>query len=303
MGNSADACYTDWVSWELSSSDYRSRNQYYITETYPPGNTTEFYDYQSSHECTMTCGSICYAGPVTYYSSTSIYPKPTTSVYLKDSSPYPSSPPNCTIGPSDCDRLLTSVAWYLNSYYLCSRPATVTAPTLVPPQCETTCTSTTCTIWGVQVSMLYWPVTTSVSRDYCAWDPVGDYVPYTRLRNNSKCDLHILSHPANLLKAYVPTTTGIYAISDGVTMYQGNVYLSFQLDHVMAVDNCDKEIPRHNPGRNVLAVGSHEMYSYRHGTFRNEFGQPQKSVIRPVTFADFSQPIPWRYDPSVRLIP
>ncbi|KAF2478277.1 uncharacterized protein BDR25DRAFT_309060 [Lindgomyces ingoldianus] len=137
----------------------------------------------------------------------------------------------------------------------------------VRPSCSA-CVSTSCTFQHGGMSLYFWPVTTSVSRDYCAWDPIGGIAT---------------SYIPDINHTYVPTTTGPYAVVDGITMYQGNVYLSMMEPYV--IDNCGKQITRQVSGPNVVTIASTDLYSVRK--------YPHNLLPWSVNYDDFNDPTPW----------
>lgn len=151
-------------------------------------------------------------------------------------------------------------------------------PEPVRPYCSA-CISTECYFNGAfGMSMYYFPPTTAVSRDYCATEPAGgwasNYVP---------------DHD----HTFVPITTGPSAVVDGVTMYEGNVYLSYWEPYVH--DNCGSRILRRNPGgRRVITVASDAIHSIRQ--YPDVFAPADVTWdLTPwsVNFDDFNQPVPW----------
>ncbi|KAH7392472.1 hypothetical protein DE146DRAFT_758190 [Phaeosphaeria sp. MPI-PUGE-AT-0046c] len=213
------------------------------------------------------CGTICYAGPTTVTSQTTTiyeeYPVTWTSG-LK----YPSPSPNCSIGFSGCLSLLTSYTSAFSEYWYGSW-ASIRSLTTMPvrPSCSA-CVSTGCTFAHAGMSLYYWPVTANVSRDYCAWDPVGGRAT-TNLPNPNT--------------TYTPITTGPYAVVDGITMFPGNVYLSLMEPHV--IDNCGTQISRKSPGPNIVTIASSELYSVRK--------YPHNLIPWSVNYDDFNEPTPW----------
>ncbi|OAK95716.1 hypothetical protein IQ06DRAFT_352000 [Phaeosphaeriaceae sp. SRC1lsM3a] len=152
------------------------------------------------------------------------------------------------------------------------------SPEPVRPYCSA-CVSTECYFNGAfGMSLYYFPATTSVSRDYCASEPAGGWAS---------------GYVPNYNHTYVPITTGPSAVVDGVTMYQGNVYLSYWEPQVH--DNCGSRILRKNPsGNKVLTVASDAIHSIR--TFPDAFAPADVTWdLTPwsVNFDDFNQPVPW----------
>ncbi|KAH7357591.1 hypothetical protein BKA66DRAFT_574230 [Pyrenochaeta sp. MPI-SDFR-AT-0127] len=146
-----------------------------------------------------------------------------------------------------------------------------------PPACSA-CVSTACTFVGMfGVSLYYWPATTSVTRDYCASEPIGG--PNT-------------AYLPDINHTYVPITTGAYEIVDGITMYEGNIYLSYQEPRVE--DNCGKDVTRQAPGHNVLTIASGDLHSLRKFPHAlAPFPVTWDLVPWPVNFDDFTPPTPF----------
>jgi len=88
---------------------------------------------------------------------------------------------------------------------------------------------------------------------------------------------------------YVPTTTGPYAVVNGITMYQGNVYLSL-VDDPSAIDNCGNVVRRvSNNKANILTIASTDLYSNR----KPRPGYPHEARAWTVDYADFIEPVPF----------
>ncbi|KAF2690678.1 hypothetical protein K458DRAFT_482892 [Lentithecium fluviatile CBS 122367] len=258
-------CNSERLAWSLASSSYSSANPIPTVGTNTRNYTSTLWA-STKYNCTRMCDTICYAGPTTVSSSTTAiyeeYPVTWTSW-----SEYPTPKPNCSIGFSDCLELKTSYSTAWTSYW--SMPAASRSLTTMPknPDCSA-CVSTGCTFAHAGMSLYFWPVTTSVTRDYCAWDPVGG-IATTNLPNPNT--------------TYTETTTGPYAVVDGITMYQGNVYLS--LMEPMVTDNCGNIITRKTPGHNVLTIASTDLYSVRK--------YPHNLLPWSVNYDDFNEPTPW----------
>jgi hypothetical protein len=148
----------------------------------------------------------------------------------------------------------------------------------VRPYCSA-CVSTTCSFNGMfGMNLYYWPVTTSTSRDYCASEPARGWAS---------------THIPDVNNTYTPTTTGMYAVVDDITMYQGNVYVSFQEPQVQ--DNCNARVTRKNPnGSNVITIASDALHSIRkYPDFLATFPVKWDLTPWPVNYDDFNPPTPW----------
>ena len=85
---------------------------------------------------------------------------------------------------------------------------------------------------------------------------------------------------------WTPVTTGPYAIHNGATLYEGNVYLSIVKPY--AHDNCGNligEMPR-PAGADILTLASSYIYTMR--------GWVHQGSGFPLNFADFNTPVPYR---------
>ncbi|KAH8730264.1 hypothetical protein GQ44DRAFT_723701 [Phaeosphaeriaceae sp. PMI808] len=230
------------------------------------------------YQCIQTCGSICYAGSISTEISTSLYVDIGTRTYTAYEDP-PSGPlPNCTIPFNECLILQTSYSSAITSYYSMDDTYQALNTEPVRPYCSA-CSSTSCYFNGMfGMSLYYWPATTSVSRDFCASEPVGGPVS---------------SHILDINHTYIPKTTGQYAVVNDITMYEGNVYVSYYEPQVY--DNCGKSVRRQQSGGNrVITIASEALYSIR--KYPNALAPfPVKWDLVPwsVNFDDFNNPVPW----------
>ncbi|KAH7094359.1 hypothetical protein FB567DRAFT_1806 [Paraphoma chrysanthemicola] len=265
-----DAYETAWWWWEPTTQI--EHTQMYTWNYELTTYSTELY------ECTMTCGSLCYAGPVTTVKSTTVW-KGERLETVVDNPPFPIPAPTCTIPFDECLSLQTSYSSAITSFSSMDLEYQAYNMEPVRPYCSA-CISTGCHFNGMfAMSLFYWPPTTSVSRDYCATAPVGgwasNYVP-------------------DYNHTYKPTTTGRYAVTKGITMYEGNVYISYIEPRVN--DNCGSAILRRNPETNrVITIASEDLHSIR--SYPNAFAPfPVKwdLVPWPVNYDDFNgPPTPW----------
>ena len=182
--NACQAEYDSWTSSWLGGLWVPTTSiETVVTYThnyYSTLSSTEIYD------CTQTCGSICYAGPITTIISTTHISIEETRTYEAERS-YTIPRPNCTIGVNDCLSLQTSWSSAITSYSALPLEEQVTLMEPPPPAC-TACISTGCTFNGMfGMSLYYWPVTTPVTRDYCASEPAnGPNTAYEPDVNHSK---------------------------------------------------------------------------------------------------------------------
>ncbi|KAF2737483.1 hypothetical protein EJ04DRAFT_510342 [Polyplosphaeria fusca] len=259
--DAASLCNSAWLAYTQTSRSY-------IPTSYSTTISTRIDDYNSTiysyppYNCTQACGTICYAniGPT---STLSPVHYETTYTFTRGNS-YPGPQPSCAIGFNDCTSLSSvySTQW---SKWLSER-STITTASPERPACSA-CKSTSCAFQHAAMSLYFWPVTGNVSRDMCAWEPTEGPASYTPPLNTT----------------YVPTTTGPYAVVDGITMFQGNVYLSLLEPYV--VDNCGKSVSRSSNRGNVLTIASSDLYSVRK--------YPHNLIPWSVNYADFVDPVPW----------
>lgn len=168
--NAGESCNAAKISWSQASEDYSSSHPIVTVATNTANYTSTLYS-TNIYNCTRTCGTICYAGPTTLnISTTTVYS--TYPVTYTTGAIYPSPSPNCTIGTSDCLSLQTSFSSASSSWYNLSDAQQSATPSPIQPSCSA-CISTGCTFAHAGMSLYYWPVTATVSRDYCADDPVG----------------------------------------------------------------------------------------------------------------------------------
>ncbi|KAH7389460.1 hypothetical protein DE146DRAFT_767768 [Phaeosphaeria sp. MPI-PUGE-AT-0046c] len=272
-----NACQAEFDAYEnFRLSEWYPTTSYYKTTVYTwywllTTFSTRLY------ECTQTCGTVCYAGPVTTIVSTTTVTNARSQIILDDP-PFPRKMPNCTIPFDECLALQTSYSSAMTSFWSEDDYYQAYSPEPVRPYCSA-CVSTECYFnGGFGMSLYYFPATTAVSRDYCASEPVGGWASrYVPDHNHT----------------YVPITTGPSAVVNGITMYQGNVYLSYWEPQVH--DNCGSRILRKNSGRNqVLTIASDAIHSIR--SYPNALA-PADVIwdLKPwsVNFDDFNPPVPW----------
>jgi hypothetical protein len=222
---------------------------------------------KTTFDCATKCDTICYATNVSSTISLSSFSSEETVTYT-DKDEYTKPTPSCSIGFNDCLSLLTSYSSASTQWYADRDSSTITSASPIRPSCSA-CVVTSCAFQHAGMSLYYWPITTSYSRDMCAWDPINGqastYVP-------------------DMNRTYAPTTTGPYAVVEGRTLYEGNVYLSIMEPYVY--DNCGNSISRKNPnGDNVITIASSDLYSVRK--------YPHNLIPWSVNYADFIEPVPW----------
>ncbi|KAL1612398.1 hypothetical protein SLS60_000624 [Paraconiothyrium brasiliense] len=137
------------------------------------------------------------------------------------------------------------------------------------PACSS-CVATGCTFQYGSIDLYYYPVTKNVSRDMCTDEPAGGW-------ENSAT---ITADPDS---TYTEVTTGSYTVVNGVTMYEGNIYISLADPYVL--DSCRNSVaPKFNKPR-IITMASSDLYSVR--------GYPHNIIPYSIQWADFQDPVPW----------
>ncbi|KAK4553309.1 hypothetical protein LTR86_009609 [Recurvomyces mirabilis] len=217
---------------------------------------------------------------------------------------YTGPPPSCTIAPSDCTSMwdqynsATSSFKSMASVYFSTRTDS-SAPvsggvTVDLPQCSQTALPTTtgvscgaCTIYGGSVQLLYFPVTTSYTRNMCATTLGASTVcPYGQVVSNytaagaggqatGACEY------MSATQSSVPDS-GPSVVSNGQTYYENKAYISYQTAY--ASNSCGRIGNTYAGG--VVGLPSSSVYSISgyHGELYDYAYQ--------VNFADFISPIP-----------
>ncbi|EMC93681.1 hypothetical protein BAUCODRAFT_250812 [Baudoinia panamericana UAMH 10762] len=190
-----------------------------------------------------------YSGLVTSYST--VYGSPGTSLRYQT---YYELPQGNLFenGTLTCAASVVSWASDYSNYPYCSEPATMSG-----------CGQ--CTIYGGTVQLLYFPVTTNVSRDMCATAPPSPTTcplghttaPYTPapLNRGGTCEALI---PCPYATTNTTTTdSGPYIVSEGMTYYENRAYISLQTAY--ASNSCGR-LGTAQSGR-ILTVASNQVYS------------------------------------------
>lgn len=178
MQDAASACNAQYISYSQASKSY-------LPDVWVTNTVTNTVIYNKTvfstlnYDCTQKCDTICYAGNVSRTISLSSISSENTITYSQREE-YPEPTPSCSIGFSDCLSLLTSYSEASTTWYSAKRTGITTLPSPIRPSCSA-CASTSCTFQHAAMSLYYWPVTTSYSKDMCAWDPVdgraSTYIP------------------------------------------------------------------------------------------------------------------------------
>ncbi|KAL5389083.1 hypothetical protein PMIN06_009606 [Paraphaeosphaeria minitans] len=252
-----------------SSSDYESAMSSYHRDTanYEQVTTTTEYDYTESrlsYSCTSSCGSspgaISYCGSAELVNTTSHVSRTgVTNIFTVP----PPPEPTCTVANSDCASLITSYSSALDEFQ--SDTTAISSPQ--SPDC---CVSTACTFSYDAMDFYFYPVTNNISRNMCANTPFGGY-------ENS------VTKTGDPDTTYTEVTTGSSTVVNGVTMYEGNVYMSMKDPYVY--DNCRKRILPKYQKPQIVAMASSDVYSV--------IAYPHNMIAYSLRYEDFNDPIPW----------
>ncbi|TKA77572.1 hypothetical protein B0A49_02826 [Cryomyces minteri] len=145
------------------------------------------------------------------------------------------------------------------------------------PHCTTEYVQTcdgSCTIFGGEVQLIYFPVPTTVSRNMCASNTVG-------LQGDPRIwdfDAITIRTPNTTAPPFTPAPNATTAVLNGTTFTSGWAYISFETAY--ARDECMRTIGKQHPGA-LLSLPSSAVYSmcdYLPYSFH---------------FADLNSPVPW----------
>lgn len=204
--------------------------------------------------------------------------------------------PVCSINPKDCDGL-----WSDYSKSVAAAATVTSAPPIPTPYCAnqsaiaaySSATASiygcgACTIYGYGVELVYFPVPTNVSRDFCATTPTAALTSYG---------------PGAVITAYAgksfganasaPATTNgpRTAVVGGHTFTSGTAYIS--ISSVYAVDRCSSTFGSVVTDA-ILAMPSESVLSLRYSQDKYQRLQTTDTIKGyPVDYADFQQPIPY----------
>jgi hypothetical protein len=281
--NPALDCLQSSSDWTSASSSWFDNDEHWTTFT----TTTEYDKFTTlkDYNCTSSGGTlpgaISYCGPatvttITEHRSTAF--KTRTKIATQPVIPKP----KCTVANSDCSALQTSYTSALDEYLI----ATTSMASPVRPACSY-CIATACTFSYGAMDFYFYPVTTNVSRDMCTNVPEGGYensVTVTGDPDTSKSDVNSAMPSINShCPAYTEVTTGPATVVNGVTMYEGNVYMSF--DDPRVIDNCQQSVlPKYQKPR-ILTMASSDVYSV--------IAYPHNMLAYSIKYADFNEPVPW----------
>ncbi|KAK5144169.1 hypothetical protein LTR04_001658 [Oleoguttula sp. CCFEE 6159] len=145
------------------------------------------------------------------------------------------------------------------------------------PHCTTEYVQTcdgSCTIFGGEVQLIYFPVPTTVSRNMCASNTVG-------LMGDPRIwdfDAITMKTPNTTAPPFTPAPNATTAVLNGTTFTSGWAYISFETAY--ARDDCMRTIGKPHPGA-LLSLPSSAVYSMR------------DYLPYSFNFADLNSPVPW----------
>ncbi|KAJ4294413.1 hypothetical protein N0V90_008103 [Kalmusia sp. IMI 367209] len=117
------------------------------------------------------------------------------------------------------------------------------------------------------MDLYYFPVTANVSRDMCADGPTEGSATRTPDPDST----------------YTEVTTGLSTVVNGLTMWEGNVYLS--LTEPFVQDSCGNTIEPQVKKPRVITMASSDLFSVR--------GYPHNVIPFSMNYADLNDPTPW----------
>ena len=179
---------------------------------------------------------------------------------------YTGPAPSCSVAASDCSWLRNSYLSADSSYssslsrYPDAPPGD--SPTL--PRCYVkgppldACGQ--CTIHGDHVELLYFPVSTPVSRDMCATTPTSPVIcPYGPTYSNNDTRYGFATAPCPYIYTDLPLTTdsGPSTVMNGTTFYSNRAYISYNT--LYATNSCGRVGGTYSNG--LVTVASSDVYS------------------------------------------
>ncbi|EMC98562.1 hypothetical protein BAUCODRAFT_430818 [Baudoinia panamericana UAMH 10762] len=219
-------------------------------------------------------------------------------------------PPSCSVQQSDCASAISQyssaeavwyalhASWSSAGAHLADEPS---PNTVSVPVCRTTTPSSTgpqpvsastpagscgpCTIVGGAVQLLYFPVTTSYTRDMCATAPYhSTFCPFGSVSSESIPSNGYEGTPCPYFASNRTSThpSGPYTISASTTFYENRAYLSYETAY--ATDSCGLVGNTHGSG--ILEMASSDVYGV------SGYHYFLEQVAYSFNFADLIPPIP-----------
>lgn len=204
---------------------------------------------------------------------------------------YTGPAPSCSLLPSDCSWLRTSYLSAQSSFTssLSKYPDAPPGDGPTVPRCYISgppldvCGQ--CTIHGDHVELLYFPVSTPVSRDMCATTPTSPVIcPYGPTYSNDDTKSGFATAPCPYINTEVPSTTdsGPSTVINGTTLYSNRAYISYNT--LYATNSCGRVGGTYSNG--LVAVASSDVYSLSGYHFY------MTHAAYSFNFADLSPPVP-----------
>lgn len=204
---------------------------------------------------------------------------------------YTGPAPSCSVNPSDCSWLRKSYISADSSYSssLSQYPDAPPGDEPTVPRCYIpgpplpVCGQ--CTIHGDHVELLYFPVTTEVSRDMCALTPTSPVTcPYGPTYSNNDTIKGFATAPCPYIDTEPKSTTdsGPSTVINGTTLYSNRAYISYNT--LYATNSCGRVGGTYSNG--LVTVASSDVYSlsgYHFYMNRDHYS---------FNFGDLSAPVP-----------
>jgi hypothetical protein len=204
---------------------------------------------------------------------------------------YTGPAPSCSVSPSDCSWLRKSYLSAQSSFsaslsqYPDAPPGE--SPQLprcyIPGKAQDVCGQ--CTIHGDHVELLYFPVTTEVSRDMCATTPTSPVVcPFGPTHSNDDTIKGFATAPCPYIDigSTSMTDSGPSTIINGTIFYSNRAYISYNT--LYATNSCGRVGGAYSNG--LVTVASSDIYSLSGYHFYMD------KAAYSFNFADLIPPIP-----------
>ncbi|WPH03852.1 Hypothetical protein R9X50_00673500 [Acrodontium crateriforme] len=302
----AQACQNEYVQYSAASSSWDQMYGWRYPATQIFGGTSISYVTYYENATTLCDGHprVSYSPAISLSTGNITYRSNATSTSVSQVTEFwnfPAPMPSCSISPSDCDPLWSSYSASLTAWQQANRTVPYNASITPPPQTPICANSSAasayasdssliygcgpCTIYGMDVQLVYFPVPTTVSRNLCADESSANVTHYINGDNVIEVYAGTAYRGNNSVPGQVTATAG------GHTFTSGTAYIS--ISSVYALDRCGntKGTPVTNA---ILAMSSESVLSLRYS--QDHFQLLMTTEIQtgyPVSYADFNEPVPW----------
>jgi hypothetical protein len=199
--------------------------------------------------------------------------------------------PSCSVSQSDCAWLRKSYLSAESSYSssLSRFPDAPPGNSPTVPRCYIpgppleVCGQ--CTIHGGHVELLYFPVTTEISRNMCATAPTSSVIcPYGPTYSNNDTVSGFNTAPCPYISTELPSTTdsGPSTVINGSTLFSNRAYIAY--DTLYATNDCGFVGSTYSNG--LVTVASSDVYSLSGYHFY------MSKAAYSFNFADLMPPVP-----------